>query len=211
MTPTPPQFATAEYAPTVPPPCRLCGSPLGSEFYRVRGKAACAACATAPGMAPPVNPQTAFSQALVLGAFAALGGLVAYAAFTILTGSYFGYVALGVGYLVARAIKFGSQGLGGRQYQIAAVALTYASISLAAIPIAIWPRHGGQVNWDRVGHLAGKLMVLGLASPFLELRDPVHGLIGAVILFIGLRIAWRMTAAEPGPVEGPFRIKPATS
>jgi hypothetical protein len=209
MTPDTPQFSTAEYAGTMLQPCLLCGAPLGGEYYRVRGQAACPSCASAAGMAQPADNQAAFSQALLLGAAAALAGLVVYAGFTVLTGFYFGYVALGVGYLVARAMKFGSGRRGGRAYQIAAVTLTYISISLAAIPIAIWPRHGGQVAWDRVAHASGRLLMLGLCSPFLEMRDPVHGLIGAVILFIGLRIAWRMTAAGPRTIEGPFRIAPA--
>ena len=211
MTPDTPQFSTAEYAAAAPQPCKLCGSPLAGEYYRVRGQAACAVCASSAGLGAPVNEQAAFPQALLAGAVAAAAGLAAYAAFTIASGFYIGYVALGVGYLVARAMKFGSGGLGGRQYQIAAVTLTYAAISLAAIPIAIWPRHGGQVAWDRVGHAAGRLLMLGLASPLLELRDPFHGLLGAVILFAGLRIAWRMTAAGPRTVEGPFPFRPATS
>ncbi len=52
------------------------------------------------------------------------------------------------------------------------------------------------------------LALLGLASPFLELTgDPLHGLIGLVILFVGLQIAWKITAgAKTVEVEGPFQI-----
>src|SRR5437870_13852045 len=50
----------------------------------------------------------------------------------------------------------------------------------------------------------GSLALLGLASPFLELQDPIHGVIGLVILFVGIRIAWRMTAGSPIEVLGPF-------
>ncbi len=206
MAPETPQFSTAIYASPPAQPCQLCGSPFGSEYYRVRGQQACGPCASAAGMTRPGADQSAFVQALILGTAAALAGLALYAAFTILTGFYVGYVALGVGYVVARAMKFGSGGRGGRQYQIAAVALTYASISLAAIPIGIWPRNGGQIAWNRVWHAAGRLLTLGIASPFLELRDPVHGLLGAVILFAGLRIAWRMMAGTSSLVEGPFRV-----
>jgi hypothetical protein len=45
-----------------------------------------------------------------------------------------------------------------------------------------------------------------MASPFLELQDPVHGLIGLVILFVGLRIAYQMTTARPLEVDGPYRL-----
>jgi hypothetical protein len=57
-----------------------------------------------------------------------------------------------------------------------------------------------------LGSFALKLLMLGLASPFLELEDPLHGLIGLVILFVGLRIAFQLTAARPLDVDGPYRV-----
>jgi hypothetical protein len=48
------------------------------------------------------------------------------------------------------------------------------------------------------------LALLGLASPFLELAEPVSGLIGLVILFVGLKIAWRMTAGAKIEIRGPY-------
>jgi hypothetical protein len=52
----------------------------------------------------------------------------------------------------------------------------------------------------------GYLALIGLASPFLELgSDPVHAFIGLVILIVGIRIAWRLTAGRPTPaIDGPF-------
>ena len=52
----------------------------------------------------------------------------------------------------------------------------------------------------------GYLALLGLASPFLELgSSPLNGLIGLVILFVGIRIAWQLTRGHPPlVVEGPF-------
>jgi hypothetical protein len=49
------------------------------------------------------------------------------------------------------------------------------------------------------------LGLLGLASPFLELSDPIHGLIGLFILSIGLRIAWQLTARRAPAIDGPFQ------
>jgi hypothetical protein len=52
-----------------------------------------------------------------------------------------------------------------------------------------------------IGLLAG----IGLASPFLALAEPVQGIIGLVILFVGMNIAWRMTAGSLKPaIEGPY-------
>jgi hypothetical protein len=50
------------------------------------------------------------------------------------------------------------------------------------------------------------LALFGIASPFLELADPIHGLIGLVILFVGLSIAFRLTASKPLDVDGPYSV-----
>ncbi|HEV2287216.1 MAG TPA: hypothetical protein VGR80_14315 [Steroidobacteraceae bacterium] len=50
----------------------------------------------------------------------------------------------------------------------------------------------------------GTLTLLGLASPFLELADPVHGIIGLIILLVGLRIAWRLTSPRRLEISGPI-------
>jgi hypothetical protein len=60
-----------------------------------------------------------------------------------------------------------------------------------------------------------QLLLVGIASPFLELweRGPNIGwMIGIVILVVGIRIAWRITAAKPMVVYGPFEntAQPAT-
>jgi hypothetical protein len=53
--------------------------------------------------------------------------------------------------------------------------------------------------------LIGELLYYGLASPFLELADPIHGVIGFVILLVGLQMAWRITAGTRKVVlDGPF-------
>jgi hypothetical protein len=122
---------------------------------------------------------------------AAVGGLVFYASFTIITHMYIGYVALVVGLMVGKAVMAGSRGQGGLHYQITACALTYAAISLASIPILL--SHvppGAAINWAA---LAGPLLTAGIASPFLALRRGPSGIIGLVILFVGLRVAFRLT------------------
>ena len=206
-----PQFSTAEYLPPQIERCGLCGTPLASEYYRVHGRTACAGCASA-AQNGQANGQknTAFTRALPFGIGAAAVGLAGYAAFTIATNFYIGYVALGVGYIVARAMKAGSGGLGGRPFQIVAVILTYLAIALAEIPIALWEVRA-HIPSGRMLAVVIRLLPIALTSPIRELRDPIHGLINLVILFVGLRIAWRGTAAPMATVEGPFRLKPAAS
>jgi hypothetical protein len=54
------------------------------------------------------------------------------------------------------------------------------------------------------GKAFGILLLIGLASPFLELASPLSGLIGLFILFLGMQIAWKMTRRPKLVVDGPF-------
>jgi len=130
----------------------------------------------------------------------------------------------------------GSEGIGGRRYQITAVVLTYMAVSLAVLPIIFW-----QAAKQRDAHAAANiessasqqnapnasnrlpadatpaqawlffmkgiviLLGIGLASPFLALNDPFSGAIGLFILFIGMKIAWKMTAGQPIEIHGPYQ------
>ncbi len=227
-----PQFATAEYA-HLPGTerCRICGNLIAGEYYRVNSQMACAKCATEARDGQPTDSHAAFLRALLLGTGAAALGLIIYSGFAIVTGWTIGYIALLVGWLVAKAMMRGSNGMGGTRYQISAILLTYAAISLAAVPVAIAyqiknapARHAqsdategtsapdnaqgaqpdAQQSHMSFGAAAGQLVLIGLASPFLELQNPGSGIMGLIILFVGLSIAFRLTKARPLDVDGPF-------
>jgi len=202
----PPQFGRAEYAQptTAAPSCQICLNPLAHEFFKLNGRSVCPDCA-AKAKAGQAAGNAAFSQGLLYGAGAAFLGFFVYAAFTIAThGFYFGYVAVAVGWLVGKAMMKGSNGVGGRRYQIAAVALTYAAISLAAIPIMIAEvAPARQVDW--VGKIP-ELVLFGIFSPIIELTSGLSGIIGLIILGAGIRFAWRMTAARRLLVDGPYYL-----
>jgi hypothetical protein len=95
----------------------------------------CPTCAAAAHSASPRDTHAAFVRALLFGAGGAILGLILYSAFGIITGLVIGYLSLGVGYVVGKAMMFGSKGIGGRRYQIAAVGFTYAAVALSAIPM----------------------------------------------------------------------------
>jgi hypothetical protein len=204
-----PQFATAEYA-HIPSSerCAVCGNFLGGEYYRLQNRMICAACAARVQAGIPAESYTTFTRATLFGIGAAVVGLAGYAAFTMATHFYLGYLALGVGWLIAKAILKGSNGIGGRRYQILAVTLTYAAISLAEVPILLQ-----RILQNPKIHLSlavlleriwPRLLWIGIASPFLNLRGGFSGAIGLFILFIGLRIAWTMTQARILPLDGPY-------
>jgi hypothetical protein len=204
--------------------CALCGRVIEGRYAMVKSKIACVSCAarerdsavraSSPSPAiqsqaanpaaigPPVEETSAYPNALLFGAGAALVGLIVYASFTIVTHMYLGYVAVAVGWMVGKAMMQGSGGVGGARYQVPAVVLTYAAISLASIPIHISEalNQGMTIDW---ASMSGTLLVGGIAAPFLDLQNGAHGIIGLVILFVGLRVAFRLTREKP--------IKPAVS
>lgn len=239
-------------------------------------------CAQAAKNAVSNDTNPTFLRAFLFGASAAVLGLVLYTTFGILVGVVAAYLSLGVGYLVGKAMMMGSRGVGGRRYQVMAVLLTYAAVTLSAVPISVgyqirhepaalrempWQMSGGReeraaksADADRelqqefgnsaarplpappgaakpagapgsgstnsaasepniaengrvsagmqprrnVAAALGYVVLIGLASPLLQLRDLVHGIIGLIILLVGICIAWRLTEAKPVQIVGPF-------
>jgi hypothetical protein len=239
---TPPQFRTAEYAGGAGGDrCKACKQSITDNYYRVNGAMACPVCAERVKRSIPPDSQAAFTRGLLFGVGGAILGLILYAAFGIITGWMIGYVSLAVGYIVGKAIKMGSGGIGGRRYQIAAVVLTYAAVSIAAVPIwiasankmhksapteqaqtrqapadqgtadvATAPNQKPAAAKPRIspGAAVALLVLLGLASPLLALQSPLQGLIGLVILFVGIRIAWQIAAGARIQILGPFKLAP---
>jgi hypothetical protein len=234
-----PQFGTAEYkSASGSDRCKSCQRELSGTYYRINGSLACENCTTQLQAQTPKDTHSIYVRGILFGVAGAIAGLILYSAFGIITGIEIGYVALAVGWLVGTAIKKGSNGVGGRRYQIAAVALTYAAVSLSAVPIgisyilkekkpeasAVAPaasenqqsptaasssdplsddQHAKQPK--SLAAMGGALLFAGLASPFLELQEGFPGIIGLVIIFVGMRIAWKMTAALPLEILGPFQ------
>jgi hypothetical protein len=224
--------------------CKLCNQLIADRYYRVNSAMACSSCAERAQREAPVDTHAAFMRGLLYGGGAAVLGLILYSAVGIITGLEIGYVSLAVGYLVGKAMKKGSQGIGGRRYQIAAALLTYAAVSMAAVPIVLWQeakasKQPAQVQTQTekqpsasdnqsaqpqaptpetdpaqesetapkpmsIAAALGTLVLIGLASPFLGLQDPIHGIIGLVILLVGIRFAWQSTAGSQLEIDGPF-------
>lgn len=239
-----PQFGTAEYksSPGVDQ-CKSCSTTLTTRYYRINSALACENCTERLKQQLPKDTHSSFVRGILFGLGGAFLGLILYATFGIITGLVIGYVSLAVGYIVGKAIIMGSGGIGGRRYQLTAAILTYAAVSVAAIPIYVAqmakdkkvekqaqiqhplpqpsiagrqpaPAADGSAIPEKseepkkpamgIGAALGLAVLVGLASPFLELQDPLHGIIGLIILFVGIRIAWRLTAGVKLDILGPF-------
>ena len=203
LTGSTPQFNTAEYS-SAEEVCKSCKQPLTGDYYRLNGMTACASCTQQVKGQMPIDTQPAFLKAIVFGIGAAVLGCALYAGFTIVTSIYIGIVSLAVGWLIGKAMKAGSGGIGGKRYQIVAVALTYLAVSMAEVPIRLHFTGEGLSELSdpsRLGEFLGK----GLASPFSDLKNPFNGLLGLVILYVGMQIAWKLTAGPKLEILGPFR------
>lgn len=213
-----PQFATAEYPANSPAmQCAVCRRPIAGSYFQIKGAPVCAACTDKVRAQIPQDSHAAFVRALLFGIVGAVIGFALYVIFALATGLVIGYVSLAVGYIVGKAMHIGSRGVGGRRYQVVAVLLTYFAVAFSAVPIALQqsrvhhqaqvqtvpdsPQPGARVN---IGKAIAVLAWVGVASPFLDLEDPVHGLIGLVILFVGMRFAWTFTARRTVTISGPY-------
>ena len=156
--------------------------------------------ASVGSLQPDRSVSAPLTRGIVYGCLAAVAGCLLYAGFTIVTHIQIGYVALGVGWLVGKAMLAGSGGRGGRPYQATAVLLTYLAVSMAAVPELLWSLYKAGTD---VSHLSGRGMAelarYGVLSPFLELRDGLGALIGLFILFVGMRAAWQITRPTGAP------------
>jgi len=204
-----PQFGTAEYMGSPGGDhCQFCHQPIAGNYYRANGAMACAACAEKMRGELAKDTHAAFVQAISFGAGAAILGLILYAAFVIITHISIGYASLAVGWMVGTAMVKGSGGVTGRRYQILAAAFTYAAVALARVPI--WMYYAPELQSNPVPAII-RLTPVALVFPFTRFADnPLGGIIGLVILFVGLSIAWRLTAAKPMEIFGPFENAPQT-
>lgn len=135
-----PQFGTAEYKSSPSGDiCRVCGQALPGVYYRANRAMVCAGCMERVRVSVPKDSHAAFVRGLIFGFGGFLVGLVAYSSVTILLeGFTIGYFSFAVGFIVGKAMMMGSKGIGGRRYQIVAAILTYAAVSISAVPISIY-------------------------------------------------------------------------
>lgn len=212
-----PQFATADYAPDKSHlTCAACKRPITGSYYQINGLPACVECTTQIRTQHPPDSHTAFVKAVLFGCAGAVIGFALYVGIALATGLAIGFVSLAVGFIVGKAMHFGSGGVGGRRYQVVAALLTYVAVSMSAVPIAIHEMRHQQAQVQSqdaaaarpsepqsIAKAIGVLALVGIASPVLALQDPVHGLIGLVILFVGIRFAWKFTAGRNLTISGP--------
>src|ERR1041384_2897539 len=115
--------------------CVACKQPIRTTYYHAQGKTICETCAQRIQTGQQAPPPLSLARAVLYGCAAALAGSILYAAVAMITGLEIGLIAIVVGVMVGKAVRFGSHGLGGRPRQILAVMLTYFAITTSYIPV----------------------------------------------------------------------------
>ncbi len=228
------QFRKAEHVSEAPtgPPCVICAKPIGDTYFHANGKTVCPPCAKAVEAGTSAPPHQTLLKAFFYGLGAAIVGSLLWATITIVTNYQLALIAILIGFMVGKSVRYASKGLGGRPQQILAVVLTYFSITTSVIPVVIYhqmekpktaqtDRVTAQTNQPsgqssspalteskpRMSLGAALLMFLGLAlaSPFLSLSEGAGGILTLVIIFFGLQRAWRMTGRANVVLMGPYQ------
>jgi hypothetical protein len=191
------QFERADYGTApVATSCTGCHQPVVGEYYDVNGKPFCAACTSAIRQAHGDSPGgAAFGRALGAGVAAGAVGSALYYIVEKISGYQLSLIAIAVGFLVGRAVRWGTGGRGGALYQVLAVALTYVAIAFSWLPMVL-ERNDDIGLADLVPlttFLLGLPIRIGMESPMLIL-----------VIGIGLWEAYKFTAPVPLAISGPF-------
>ena len=215
--------------------CGACQTSIPTEYFDLGGHVVCERCRqrfelaaeTPRGILPLV-----IAGACGLGA--GIVGAIIYYSVIAIAHLEIGIVAILIGYMVGYAVRRGAGGRGGLRFQVLAVALTYLSVAFAYTPLvvtAVRDQHAREIAAQanatsnpgadrtasqRTGEApppTGALWAILMLGAFVAtlpvaviLGNLPSSLITLVIITIGMRQAFRMTAAPILEFRGPYRV-----
>lgn len=202
------QFDRADYAPgaTTASACVVCKQPIGSTYYSANSRIVCPTCKQRlTTMAEQGFNFPNLSKAFVAGLGAALVGAAIYYAVLAATNFNLSIIAILVGYMVGRAVRWGSRNIGGVPYQVLAVVLTYFAIAGTYFPFFA---QGLASRGISAASLLTNPRFLWLLIQF-PVRSGLENPIGILITVIGLAAAARQTKGLQFNFTGPFEMRGA--
>jgi len=195
------QFERAEFGAAPARNCTGCHQPIAGPYFDVNGQPFCEACTASIRQAHGDSPGgAAFARAVGAGLIAGAIGSSLFYLVEKISGYQLSILAIAVGFLVGRAVRWATGGRGGVIYQILAVVLTYAAIAFSWLPF-VAERQGASLD----------VLDVVLQAPFILSLPILIGLerpFTLVILGIGLWEAWKFTAPVPFVITGPFTAVP---
>lgn len=194
--------ATAQHAGTGVR-CANCGRQLTEQYHTANGKPVCATCrATLQELTSTVSEPAVLVKSLLFGLGAAIAGGFVYWAVLYFLELEIGFVAILSGWMIGKAMHAGAGNRGGRLLQVFALLLVYLSVSGAYLPFAISGAEGG------IG-LIGAIIALATLPLIIIVGGMPGTILSMIIIGVGMRQAWQMTAAPTVLFEGPFRVSGA--
>jgi hypothetical protein len=228
------QFDRAEFGTAAPAPaCRQCARTISDSYYEINGQTFCPECRGQ--IEESVHVDTGVRgvvRAGGAGVGAGIVGALLYYAVAALSGYEFALIAIVVGYLVGRAVRWGSGNRGGRGYQVLAVAITYVAIVSTYVPFIVegfkepQEKKAAAVPGSAATTVADSgrvtdadkpapamialglavFIVLVLASPLLA---GFQNILGWLIIGFALFEAWKINRPVHLDISGPFTIPPS--
>lgn len=180
--------------------CTGCHQPIAGDYFDVNGRRFCAVCTAAIRQAHGDGAGAgAFPRALGAGIGAGAVGSALFYVVEKISGYQLSIIAIAVGFLVGRAVRWGTGGRGGLVYQILAVALTYVAIAFSWLPFVL------ERNQEPIA--VADWLPLTLFMLALPIRIGMESPFSLVVIGIGLWEAWKFTAPVPLVVSGPFTME----
>jgi hypothetical protein len=187
------QFQRAEQAVRQ---CGNCSAAIAREYYQLNGMDLCPACTQQWESMQGSVSGGRLLRGLAYGLGGAIGGAILMAVISAVTGYTFALAAIAVGWMVGRAFRIGTGGLGGRRCQWLAVGLAYFGITLSFLPALITgAREAAKQETSRKADVAGGSKT-GAPQPAEvgqsgEAREPVGaaGFAVAMVVILGLTLA----------------------
>jgi hypothetical protein len=219
-------------------PCAHCKQPIEDEYWKVQTQAVCKQCRDkVADMISRSSSRKSLGKAALEGGLVALGCGIAYAIFVGVTNIQIAFATIGIAIVVARVVRKASGGLGGRRFQVLAVALTYLASTMGYVPPifkglkegASKPSHAQVAKEKQGADVSANASAPADAeppkqNPFVALVMAVGILLGImlaapfleitdsplglVIVAIGLWQAWKLTREAHIAIEGPFHLAP---
>ncbi|MDI3290158.1 hypothetical protein [Polyangium sp. 15x6] len=198
--------------------CGICASAITTAYYQLLDKVLCSSCRD--GVQRSVEDArsgAAFGKAFLQAGAVAFGLGLVYALFVHFTHIQLALVTIGIGLLVGRTVQRVTRGFGSTRHQVLAVVLTYLGSAMGYLPVIL-----AELNSGDGESAAGALVfvirfvvisLLTLAVPILDIANGISGVLGALIIFFGLRTAWQASRGVGGPVaiSGPYQVNASPS
>lgn len=196
---------TAEATAAAIPTCALCSAALALDAppIHVNGAQVCAGCATQiqAELAAEQGEVKDYPFALFLGLLAALVSGALWAAIVVVTDYEIGYAAVGVGYLVGMAVKFGAGKARSQTLQLGAALLSIVGLIFAKyftfahlFSKSVGPDEAGQT----LGYFAPQTLGV-FPQVFVEMLSPFD----ALWVIFAVITAYRIPAPSSVSLDAP--------